>query len=347
MKNLLLLACFICCGVSAQQYHPLLDSVQNRWTYATQFVGIDQPESIPDTLCGPLLYSSDNPHEFTGSDSLLGNHIYKKLYRNVNMSFNQTCLLGFIREDTALQQVWFWAASDTAEHLLYDFSLNTGDTFYIQHIADQSRTGNYIVTATGIANFAPGQLKTIDLSCVDCQSANVTDFWVEGIGSLTELIYPRMYIMNIPVFYGQCPGYQHQYFQFLACFEQQQRVYWDTCAYQVTLNSPSSFTFFIDSCNFYFNMPGSVSENNPAEQLNLVPNPADQNSILYTQVTQTSTFIFSISDYTGRIILQNQLLLNAGQERIEFSTANLPEGLYLVTLASESGISRTKLMIKH
>jgi hypothetical protein len=31
MKNLLLLACFICCGVSAQQYHPLLDSVQNRW----------------------------------------------------------------------------------------------------------------------------------------------------------------------------------------------------------------------------------------------------------------------------------------------------------------------------
>jgi Secretion system C-terminal sorting domain len=347
MKNLLLLACFICCGVSAQQYHPLIDSVQNRWTYATQFIGVDQPESIADTLCGPVIFSSDNPNEYTGADTLLGNYTYKKLYLYVNFPFNQNCLLGFIREDASLQQVWFWAANDTAEYLLYDFSLNTGDTFYIENIADQTRTGNYIVTGTGIASFAPGQLKTINLLCTNCQSSNVREFWVEGIGSLTELVYSRIYLMNSPVFYGQCLGDQHQYFQFLACFEQQQRVYWDTCAYQQTVNNPGFYTFLIDTCNFYYSLPGSIDENDVVQKLDLVPNPSDEQTTLLAEIIKSGSVVFSISDYSGRIILQKQLMLNAGQERIDIPTSHFSDGLYFVMLASESGISRTKLMIKH
>lgn len=90
-------------------YHPFPE--QNaRWNFHRTLVGMDgnYDESYSISLSG---------------DTLIGNQSYHKL---VSPYGGNIC--GAIRQDVAAKKVYYIAPSETTEHLLYDFTMQVGDT---------------------------------------------------------------------------------------------------------------------------------------------------------------------------------------------------------------------------
>lgn len=61
-------------------------------------------------------------------DTLIGNQTYHKLSRPYARAVGLIGYWGAIRQDIAAKKVYYIAPSETTEHLLYDFSMQVGDT---------------------------------------------------------------------------------------------------------------------------------------------------------------------------------------------------------------------------
>lgn len=111
-------------SVHSQSYLPMLEDGKE-WTivhYCYAFV------------CGPLYTQAY--HIYLDGDSIIGNQVYKRAtaeYRNSINPWGQPFTYGWFREDTLTGQVFRLMScsemdSTVTEQLLFDFSLNVGDT---------------------------------------------------------------------------------------------------------------------------------------------------------------------------------------------------------------------------
>ena len=93
-----------------------------------------------------------------------------------------------------------------------------------------------------------------------------------------------------------------------------------------------------------------VQENSVAEpigQLTAYPNPSNGPVNITFEVNKTSKTILSIMDMNGRVI-ETLYNANAQQEqtyKVEFDGLNLPNGIYITKLCTETGIKIDKIMI--
>jgi len=111
--------------LSAQQYYPLLDSV-NRWTYSLWMPTVAPHPLTPYSSCNyPLNYIDCVPEIFTGQDTLIDSITYKQVIVDDTL---HPCLYGFIREDTSLRKVYFRDILNNPEIVLYNFLMQVGDT---------------------------------------------------------------------------------------------------------------------------------------------------------------------------------------------------------------------------
>ncbi len=155
--------------------------------YINIVLGLETPEAINFPLVGENKIWSEvdcmnfgpcetHFYKFQG-DTVLEANSYKKLYTSSDSLQSSWYIIGAMREDSA-HKVFF---SDlTEEYLLYDFSLNKGETLY--------------------ANFRGCQFEmTLDLLdsivLLDGEirkrynfSSWTTDTWIEGIGSINGLV---------------------------------------------------------------------------------------------------------------------------------------------------------------
>lgn len=108
-----------------------------------------------------------------GSDTLIGNTVYKKVQSKNDTTSNNWTTVNYIREDS-LKRVYLGTGAN--EKLHYDFNLMVGDTF---HIESQCRL---IVSEIDSVEINSGEKrKRIRLAPID--DAFEFSFWIEGIGS--------------------------------------------------------------------------------------------------------------------------------------------------------------------
>ncbi len=170
---LLSIACFF--RVRAQEYIPLLDNL-NEWHFTTCY-----------TLCPTDVY-------YTDGDTIVGGKNYKILngYHYISRTF-------LLREDLASKTVYLNLASPglTKEYLLYDFSLQAGDSIDIKNPITPFPTnaGYYKVDSIVNRSVANGMSpRHFYLSPTPSNTiSNTPAIWIEGVGSLSMITAPGGY----------------------------------------------------------------------------------------------------------------------------------------------------------
>jgi hypothetical protein len=88
-----------------------------------------------------------------------------------------------------------------------------------------------------------------------------------------------------------------------------------------------------------------MDENNPMENLQVYPNPADDAvNLQWNSKEHGEEITVSVYDYTGKII---QMQSNPFSENISVETKNLPPGIYFIRLASENETAVAAISIIH
>ena len=185
----------------AQTYHPIIDT--NKY-WMVKITGSNYP-------CCP--YSILETFYFSG-DTLINNLTYKKLMQN-NIKLSDTTLkkttiyAGSLREDTAIRKIYFIYPNNvnTLEKIIYDFSLNIGDSV------------TFFYTGRGVQK---GIIDSIDFVKINnvctkryfikegINSEGWMDIWIEGIGSLFGLVYPGMSGIDFGPYFGLSLAKQNQ-----------------------------------------------------------------------------------------------------------------------------------------
>jgi hypothetical protein len=155
----LLPALFLFTTSFAQTYYPMLDSV-NTWSYATQLMGVRLPASTQSMPCSyPIGTYSNTFTEFTLADTLINSTWYKPVIIS-----SLPCTIGYMREDTAQQKVYFLDNQGNPEIVLYDFSMQVGDTITLNFYPGGYTSGVYTLDSIVNVSIYAGTRRAFYLS---------------------------------------------------------------------------------------------------------------------------------------------------------------------------------------
>ena len=171
MKNFYLITILIllACVANSQEYFNLIEE-NKTWNVMNVIVNYSPPNYVPDTSFSTTTYK-------ISGDSVLNSNTYKKVYSSDEefpVDWNYNCL---IREDVNNKKAWIKNSSEN-ERLLYNFSVNVGDSILLGYPEEQ-----FYLYVDSIINININQTlrKKYWLSCKVKPEYNET--WVEGIGS--------------------------------------------------------------------------------------------------------------------------------------------------------------------
>lgn len=128
-----------------------------------------------------LVYTQNTSYLNCKGDTIIGQITYKQIFSDDTTIDHNSIYIGGLREDTTEKKVYY--IIDSVEHLLYDFSIQKGDTVNVWYsgfcevplIADS--------VDTVIINNVP--LKRIVF--VKAPTSPIAEIWIESIGSLFGL----------------------------------------------------------------------------------------------------------------------------------------------------------------
>ncbi len=140
--------------------------------------------------------------EMDGSDTVLNQRVYKKLYHTTHhapgteFDSTYTHFLGGMREEG--KKIYMWSdylCLDTLERLIYDFNpVSTGDTIYTQVLTNGSGVFiPHLVTsldAVEVNGIAHRRIHLTD------PNGFATESWIEGVGSDLGLVYASYWILT-------------------------------------------------------------------------------------------------------------------------------------------------------
>ena len=219
-----------------------------------------------------------------------------------------------LREDTSTRKIYIIKPNDTLEKLIYDFSLNIGDTV------------TFFNNVTGFCQ--KGILDSIDYIEINnvCTkryflkdsllNEGWLDVWIEGIGSQHGLIYPGVFFVD----YGP-------YFGLWYVIKNQDTIFQNTDIIQCFTN---------------------IQENKflQTNGICLYPNPIINDGFNLSFQTHEPTFIqIKLYDYLGREVLFMNENKQQGVYKKYMPTNNLPPGLYFLTVTINEKICSNKIII--
>jgi hypothetical protein len=250
----------------------------------------------------------------TGEDTVINNRNYKKIYMFMDSVFNkeEASYVGGLREDDS-KKVWFKGekivhlykplALEEDELLLYDFSLNVGDTVkagnfdVLFHEWEGSLIVNEIDTIS-IGNSLRKRIKFQPFSWI-----NVA--WIEGIGNLDGLFFTsRIMLPTCSCEKNELIGFKHH----------------------------GEILYFNDSFSSFFPTP-IQSVNNKKQEITITP--FFDNAILFNFENLNLSFIH-IFNVAG--ILQDSYNVNMRKEFM-LSTDHYIPGIYIYHSADHDGNS--------
>lgn len=339
MKKLYLLILISIFGrtISAQQYYPMLDSV-NEWRYVNNNIVMRLQNLAQSSPCAYPFTSWNSFSESTTSDTLIDSLVYK------TVMLDNTCIIGYMREDTATRKVYFMDNIFNPEILLYDFSMNVGDTMTLNFVQPYLffQNGIYTLDSVKTVHILSGFRRLFYLNNHSFP-LGYTLLWLESVGNYFEVFYP------VGAFGagggGNAAIFPHDNWHYLSCFDHFEKVYYDSCAYHDAL---LNLCFYVqDTCD-YGNICGSVHELTSLASITIFPNPSAGKTTIILDVKQKDEFEIIVYDISGKKIVKEISLgkIPEGKKEIELDLSSLTNGFYLVECKSENGSTYGKLLIE-
>ncbi|HYG53278.1 MAG TPA: hypothetical protein VD905_20405 [Flavobacteriales bacterium] len=186
-KILLAFIMFIAFSQANAQYHPMLGDT-TRWCHAFSGVPVRS------------LYYLDKLAAY--ADTAIGANMYKRMWTDASWP---SIDIAAIREDTASQKVYIYLYEDNTEYLMYDFSLNLGDTIYYAMPYSSwgyANPGFYIVDSVATVNIRTGPRKYMRLynplnTMTDYNGNVFKPEIIESVGELHSVVsHLPIYIRN-------------------------------------------------------------------------------------------------------------------------------------------------------
>ncbi|MGD9494396.1 MAG: T9SS type A sorting domain-containing protein [Bacteroidales bacterium] len=254
-----------------------------------------------ETSCGDWEYIQD----YYDGDTVIGAYLYKKINEEVLMVTSGSCCqvpgtVGpvFIREDTVARKVYFRTALITSDSLLYDFTLNIGDT--LKGFFGDYGMGLWTVQSVDSVLVGDTYRKRINFDTSE------TIFYfsiIEGVGSTTGLtaLYWGHFEMGTS----------------LQCFSVNGDI-----KYTYSLN-PDTIACGTLPVNLFESVLNDLT-------VYVFPNPA-QDVISIKSGLEPFPLFVSIFSFQGKFILEKQVQ----PDECEIDIATLPPGIYFIEARGE------------
>ncbi len=338
MKILFCLPLFLLADFSpagAQTYQKFLFN-NNEWDIYADAIPVENKSVFP-FLSGPVL---------AFEDTLVGAYSYKKAYsrtEDLTGFGNKPCLL---REDTVTKKVYIISADSTNERILYDFSLLTGDSLYLEFRYENSfnhmlKGGWYFVDSMGVVNTLSGPrttwfLSNPQLTLIQPNLPHLT--WIEGLGSTISPVYLdeecgySMGIVNAQAMF---------YLSLVCVFHDSAAVFHDSA--WTAIYAQGAWNFLGDSC--IFNIGGSVPDMpSRAASLLISPNPVQMETwirLLDSKLPGNETCFLILVDLQGRILQQMDCTVDQLKESISWNRKKLNNGFYILNVFQQKRLIAT------
>jgi PKD repeat protein len=270
----------------------------------------------------PDEYSKFHCFALKDNDTVINNKLYHKLYHSTDTIFTENNLCGGIREED--KRVYFYATdsitlldqhtfpSRKSEYILYDFSLNFGDTisadsFYLSHgdklIVDD--IDSILVGSEYRKRFTfgpPGAPFNIPWAQ-----------WVDGVGSLRGLLFAT----------GDVPT--NGLFNDLICFKQNNNIFYHYSKY--------------DTC--YYKNPDAIEKLTTGTKILIFPNPVKTTA--HIEFDKPGYKKLTITDLFGRTLMGYNI---EGKPSLEINRGGIwLQGLYILTIYDKQGNMQTTKVI--
>jgi hypothetical protein len=355
MKKLLL--CSIL-GISLQasaQYYPMLTD-SNVWAVYMDLIPLlqEQHNSSTEFNQQPSIQSFGPGYVNTVKDTVVGAHTYSMFYsRTHDGNLAQWSLM---REDTATQQVFILSAGDTAERIIYDYSLNTGDSIWLDFYytnAMELGDGWYYVDSVNTYMIAAGPRKALYLSnpANPLYQGNQVRFiqWIESVGCNISPVYldettpPLM--SGIDAYMGPGCDQNTHFFSTTCAWQDSAMTFssecWENVRNNVSFSYPNG-----DTCIFI--LMGSVDDPSMGlTNLTLMPNPANGSSTLHFTGETSNEFAINVTNMLGQTVdVVSPLTWYAkGAHMVQIDLSGYAPGIYSVNLVGAGGRLSAKLIV--
>jgi len=281
----------------AQEYLPMLGET-NTWTYSA--------------------WPWNFVHTITTEDSVYNSKNYKKIIHNDEhwSKYN-----GLLREDVESQQVWYIEPDSLKERIIYDFSLEEGDSIFLEYNADSMgfmlNDGWYFVDSVRIKKFLGIERRVFyldnplndDLQHFGSDRPYIQ--WIEGVGSNLHPVYFRINdcaadFCGILFVYGA---------SVICSFQDNIHLYQDPCFFAPYVYDWTCYT------------SSNIDSEDSLKLLTIFPNPAtNQFSLVIPSYLLNS--IFKLQDISGKTY--KEFVLNKTNEIIYIT--DLPSGIYFISV---------------
>jgi hypothetical protein len=268
-------------------------------------------------------------------DTVINDLTYKKLfYHKFLEEFTPDSLIyiAAMREDEINEKVYFiWEGFDT-EVLLYDFSLEVGDVFNVYcpwfsislhgpSFADYE-IGTVFVCEVFYQNIAGVDRKTIKVAAYYsdyCDYIYFSEYWIEGIGSDSGLIYA-----------GICSSVMMDYvYPNLICFHKN-----DSLIYQ----PPNPWGAFYEEC--YFEPTSSIVDlKETFLNIKAIPSFFRDSFVIQSDYPIEKVTVYNLM---GSAILE--FSSNESFSQKEIYTVNWDKGLYIIRAENQYGTAILKII---
>lgn len=330
-------------------YHPMLvDS--NTWAVYGDIIPVIQPHHSGPS---PLSVNMSGYISWI-KDTVVDSLTYKKFYSRENEWNGNWSLL---REDTATQQVFIYSAGDTAERIIYDYSLNAGDSIWLNFSYQgmgQLVSGWWFVDSTTIYTIDAGPRKALYLS----NPNNPLHWgqprflqWIESVGCNLSPLYLDEVTdemtsgieQNMP---PGCAQNSHGYSTTCA-WHDTQRIFNSEC-WEAVRQQISSFWYPNgDSC--VFNLMGGVMDLvSGVVTAQLLPNPAAATTTLQFMNATALEFEITITNIMGQEVQQvaPYSWYAKGEHSVSLDLTGYTPGIYSVNLIGEAGRKSVTLIVQ-
>ncbi len=278
--------------VFSQDYHPLLNNSQ--WLlYDWSSAGTYSEELMIE------------PAE----DVIIGSHAYKK-FMDPFPSYNASAHLiheVYLREDVAARKVYKIVGG--SEMLLYDFSLENSNSI--------NQYGNTFTATVDYVVVNRGSRKRITLTSIaQYCGENLTQVWIEGVGSDKHPFYPNYGMYNV-------------------CSASGGTMVFTKCSFQ-----NGEHVFGNPDCSSSIPL-GTVESDITSDAITIAPNPFISELSIESEIAFSGASL-KLYNAVGQVVRE---ISNLSGQRIILSRENLSSGLYFMQLFEKGKLVKSSKVL--
>lgn len=350
-KYFLVLLLFISASFKGQtSYFKLLDQNDTYWYVSQMIFAVKSANQNSNVNVTEGKYMAQG-------DTSLGGKTYKKFYRVFCPPLfpYPTTYEGAIREDTIAKKVFFFSNSESSERLLYDFSLNIGDSAYFNFSGPIGTfpTGYYKLVNKQPFTTPTGTYTKFNLrKKISSTSYSDTLTYLEGVGSIHHPIYlygSGYYLSNM-LYTNPAPCVFNSAFMQsnLSCKLKSVNLEFKSCVnYIPSMSNFLNITSINDSCQRQFVLGSGLAEQLKEKSFNLYFN-SDEKVMVFSNNRNNEIInpgVISIIDLTGKICKKH--ISEKGVSEFIIPVSDLLPGCYIFNYTSDKDIFRKPLIINN